>query len=106
MITVSHPTFCCVGVGVLVEVGLGCDNKMIFVTSNLFSYAKISKTWRITIDLLYCGVWDLCLLNPLLRRLSACTALGLSDSADECRSYSPVSSQYKLPDKAEFCLIK
>ena len=26
MITVSHPTFCCVGVGVVVEVGLGCDN--------------------------------------------------------------------------------
>ena len=23
MITVSHPTFCCVGVGVVVEVGLG-----------------------------------------------------------------------------------
>ena len=26
VITVSHPTFCCVGVGVVVEVGLGCDN--------------------------------------------------------------------------------
>ena len=26
MITVSHPTFCCDGVGVVVEVGLGCDN--------------------------------------------------------------------------------
>ena len=25
MITVSHPTFCCVGVGVVVEIGLGCD---------------------------------------------------------------------------------
>ena len=24
-ITVSHPTFCCVGVGVVVEIGLGCD---------------------------------------------------------------------------------
>ena len=23
MITVSHPTFCCVGVGVVVEVGVG-----------------------------------------------------------------------------------
>ena len=28
VITVSHPTFCCVGVGVVVEVGLGCDNNM------------------------------------------------------------------------------
>ena len=27
VIIVSHPTFCCVGVGVVVEVGLGCDNK-------------------------------------------------------------------------------
>ena len=26
VITVSHPTFCCVEVGVVVEVGLGCDN--------------------------------------------------------------------------------
>ena len=26
VITVSHPTFCCVGVGVVVELGLGCDN--------------------------------------------------------------------------------
>jgi len=25
VITVSHPTFCCVGV--VVEVGLGCDNR-------------------------------------------------------------------------------
>ena len=28
VITVSHTTFCCVGVGVVVEVGLGCDNSM------------------------------------------------------------------------------
>ena len=27
VITVSHPTFCCVGVGVVVEVELGCNNK-------------------------------------------------------------------------------
>ena len=27
VITVSHPTFFCVGVGVVVELGLGCDNK-------------------------------------------------------------------------------
>ena len=26
VITVSHPKFFCVGVGVVVEVGLGCDN--------------------------------------------------------------------------------
>ena len=26
VITVSHPTFCCVGFGVVVEIGVGCDN--------------------------------------------------------------------------------
>ena len=31
VITVSHPTFCCVGVGVVVEVGLGCDNHFILL---------------------------------------------------------------------------
>ena len=29
MITVSHLNFSCVGVGVVVEVGLGCDNNLI-----------------------------------------------------------------------------
>ena len=27
VITMSHPTFCCVGVGLMVEVGFGYDNK-------------------------------------------------------------------------------
>ena len=26
VITVSHPTFCCVGVGLWLRLGLGCDN--------------------------------------------------------------------------------
>ena len=30
VITMSHPTFCCVGVGVGVEVGLGCDFNILF----------------------------------------------------------------------------
>ena len=29
VITVSHPTFCCVVVEVRVEVGLGCDNRLV-----------------------------------------------------------------------------
>ena len=29
MITVSRPTFCCVGVGLWLRLGLGCDNSVI-----------------------------------------------------------------------------
>ena len=44
MITVSHPTFCCVGVGVVVEVGLGCDNKAHKICSVQLERSRGSQT--------------------------------------------------------------
>ena len=50
---VSHPTFCCVGVGVVVEVGLGCDNSGLSSTGikRKFKYAEApgDQSWRIPI---------------------------------------------------------
>ena len=37
VITVSHPTFCCVGVGVVVEVVLGCDNSKVLISKFLLN---------------------------------------------------------------------
>ena len=37
VITVSHPTFCCVGVGVVVDVGFGCDNSKVLISKFLLN---------------------------------------------------------------------